>query len=175
VHLDQREETHESNIPALAGVTASAVCACLIELNIETPPLDRFRNELASRLSGVASPKANTEGLRLLRLLNACAPSESDATFLPQQRTVFMLQGLQKWVAEDAELGAQLELELITIIIHTVPLVQSVPGAHWDFISSLIEMNLEARRRTPLTYPASRTYRNHPSMFLRQSPFFIEH
>ena len=89
---------------------------------------------------------ANTEGLRLLRLLNACAPSESDAAFLPQRRAIFMLQGLQKWFAEDTELGAQLELELTTVLIHIVPLIQSLPGAHWDFISSLIEMNLEARQ-----------------------------
>ncbi|KAF8329398.1 uncharacterized protein EI90DRAFT_3125180 [Cantharellus anzutake] len=128
-----------------AIATACAICGCITELNFETPRLDRYRNELASRISGVASAEADTQGLRLLRLLNACAPSdESYAVFLPQQRVVFMLQGLQKWVAEDADLGAQLELELVTALTHIVSLIQSVPGAHWDLISSLIEMNLEA-------------------------------
>ena len=123
-----------------------AIVLCLTHFNLESPRLDRYRNELASRLSGVSPRKASTEGLKLLRLLEAAAPSaESDVIFLPTQRTVFMVQAFQKWIISDDEISEHIESQLASVFIHIVPLLQSMPGSHWDLIADLVELNLEVR------------------------------
>jgi E3 ubiquitin-protein ligase listerin len=129
----------------LAAVhSAMAILLCLINLNLEFPRLDRYRNEIASRLSGVSPQKAKTEGLKLLRLLDAAAPNaESGVIFLPTQRTVFMVQTCQKWVNGDDDLSEEIESQLVSVFIHIAPLLQSIPGSHWDFIADLVELNLE--------------------------------
>ena len=107
--------------------------------------LDRYRNELASKLSGISSGKANTTGFRLLRCLSAVAPNpESDVIFLPQQRAVYLVQALQAWMGSDEVLDEKVECEVTFVLFNLVPILQNVQGAHWDFIMDLIESNIEA-------------------------------
>ena len=106
--------------------------------------LDRYRNELASKLSGIPSEKANTTGLRLLRCLSAVAPNpESDVIFLPQQRAVYVVQALQAWMGSDEDLDEDVESEVTLVLFNLVPILQNVQGGHWDFIMDLIESNIE--------------------------------
>ena len=88
--------------------------------------------------------KANSEGLRLLKALNASAPPpDSDATFLPQQRIIFMFQAIQKWVQGSEDLDDEVESQLAELFFNVAAIIQSVPGAHWDFVIDLIENNLD--------------------------------
>lgn len=87
-------------------------------------------------------------GLPLLRQLIATTPrTEFDVEILPQQRTVFLLQSLQRWIASDEELDEEIESLISHLCLHLVPIVQSVSGAHWDFMFDLMETNLEVRLR----------------------------
>jgi hypothetical protein len=110
----------------------------------DTPLYDRQRNDIVSRLASTVPPKANTEGLTLLRLAVAIAPPpESSMVFVPQQRVVFLLQGLQRWVASDEDLDEEINTRLAELFLHVAPLVQEMPGSHLDFFYDLIESNLE--------------------------------
>lgn len=115
-------------------------------LGLHSQRLDRYRNELASHLSGVSPSKANNAGRGLLRQLIAATPlPDSDVELIPQQRAIFLLQSLQKWVASDEDLEEEIESLLAHLFIHIVPIVQSVLGSHWDLIFDVIETNLEVR------------------------------
>jgi E3 ubiquitin-protein ligase listerin len=117
--------------------SAIAIVLCLTHLNLETPRLDRYRIELASRLSGVSPHKASTEGRRLLE---AAAPNpESDVIFLPTQRTVFMVQAFPKWFNGDDDINVHVESQFASIFIHIAPLLQSMPESHWDLLTDLVE------------------------------------
>lgn len=110
----------------------------------DTPLYDRQRNDIVSRLASTPPPKANREGLTLLRLAVAIAPPpESSMVFVPQQRVVFLLQGLQRWVASDEDLDEEINTRLAELFLHVAPLVQEMPGSHLDFFYDLIESNLE--------------------------------
>jgi E3 ubiquitin-protein ligase listerin len=82
-----------------------------------------------------------------LHRLCACAPEEdSDVAFVPQQRAVNIMKGCQRWItSDDDEDGEDEELEPIMtlLFIHLAPILQSVPGSHWDFIFDVIESNLD--------------------------------
>lgn len=110
----------------------------------EPPRLDRLRNELAAGLLGVPASKANTEGLWLLRRLAATAPDpESDIVFLPTNRAVNLMKALQQWITSDEDLDEEVEYQMTTIFIHLAPILQTVPGAHWDLIFDVLENSLE--------------------------------
>ncbi|KAG8925869.1 listerin E3 ubiquitin protein ligase 1 [Tulasnella sp. 418] len=127
-----------------APQTSLAISLSVTNFGLESSKLDRYRNELASRLSGVPPKKANSDGLKLLRHLISTAPHpESDAVFLPQQRAVFLIQGLQKWIASDEDLDEDINGLLAALFTNMAPIIQSVPGAHWDLIYDLMEENLE--------------------------------
>ncbi|KAG8958385.1 hypothetical protein FRC03_009184 [Tulasnella sp. 419] len=127
-----------------APQTSLAISLSVTNFGLESSKLDRYRNELASRLSGVPPKKANGDGLKLLRHLISTAPHpESDAVFLPQQRAVFLIQGLQKWIASDEDLDEDINGLLAALFTNMAPIIQSVPGAHWDLIYDLMEENLE--------------------------------
>ncbi|KAG9026368.1 hypothetical protein FRB95_008907 [Tulasnella sp. JGI-2019a] len=132
--------------------TSLSIILVVGRLGIQSPKLDRYRNELASHLSGVPPSKANRVGLRLLRQFIAATPkSDSDIELLPQQRAIFLLQALQKWVASDEELDEEIESLMAHLFLHLAPIVQSVPGAHWDLIFDVIETNLENSSLRDLT------------------------
>ncbi|EJT96726.1 hypothetical protein DACRYDRAFT_119937 [Dacryopinax primogenitus] len=120
----------------------------------ESPRLNRYHNELASRLSGVPPSRADSHGLPLLRLLIASAPSpDSLSPFIPQQRTIFLIQGLQKWMLSDEDLDEEIDRRLGDLLEVLAPVILDVPGAHWDLIFELLESNLEASTSGDLDLP----------------------
>lgn len=124
--------------------TSLAISLAVTEFAPEPPKLDRYRNELASKLAGVPSNKANDIGLRLLRRLSAVAPNpESDVIFLPQQRTLYLVQTLQAWMGSDEDLNEGVEGEITRILFNLAPILQHVQGSHWEFVMDLIESQIE--------------------------------
>lgn len=110
----------------------------------ETPRLDRYRNELAAGLLGVPPRKANTEGLWMLRRLAAVAPDpESDIVFLPTPRAVNVMKACQQWVTSDEDIDEEVESGMTLVFLHLAPILQNVPGAHWEFMFDVMENNLE--------------------------------
>lgn len=110
---------------------------------------------MASRLTGVNVQAAATEGLRILRILNALTPGEeSEDIFLPQQRTIFLMQHLNGWLVSDDEaaddLPEELEARIALLYANLAPIVQDVPGAHWDSIFDMVSGNLEVSRSNSL-------------------------
>jgi len=176
----------------LAPLTASTVLATITSMGLDSPRLDRLRNEYAANALGIAPPKANTAGLELLRVLGACVPSEevdegagefetrvtiattmgvgvmtmkgravrrgaSDVVFLPVQRAVNLVKACQQWVEgagggeedsdEDEEDGPSEDLEsaMLAVFIGLLPILQNVPGNHWEFMWDVVETVLEVR------------------------------
>ena len=122
------------------------IASSITEFAPEPPRLDRYRNELAANLLGISASKANTEGLLSLRKLAATAPNpDSDVIFLPQQRSVNVIKACQQWIGSDEEIDEELESEMTLVFFYIAPLLQNVPGGHWDFIFDVIENNLEVR------------------------------
>lgn len=115
----------------------------------EPPRLDRLRNELAAGLMGVPPAKANSDGLWLLRRLASVAPDpESDIVYLPTPRAVNLMKACQQWITSDEDLDEEVEYQMTTIFIHLAPILQTVPGAHWDLVFDVMENNLEVNFRT---------------------------
>ncbi|KAF8434511.1 hypothetical protein L210DRAFT_3763021 [Boletus edulis BED1] len=130
----------QTTITILSAITAHAP---------EPSKLDRYRNELAASLTGVHPGAASTTGLVALRLLAATAPDpDSDVVFLPQQRAVNVMKACQAWVAadEDDEDGVDEDVEsaMTLVFFYLAPILQNVPGSHWDFIWDVMENNLES-------------------------------
>ncbi|KAG9100434.1 hypothetical protein FRC06_004143 [Ceratobasidium sp. 370] len=122
---------------------AEAIGSIIASRGVESPRLDRWRNELASRLTGVPPSSANTTGIPLLKTLNTLAPPvESGIIYLPQQRAVYLVQTLQKWMASDEDLDECLEAHVTVTLYHLLPILQTVPGAHWEFAFDILESNL---------------------------------
>lgn len=110
----------------------------------EASRLDRYRNELAAEILGVRPSRANTDGLWFLRRLAAAAPDpESDIIFLPEHRAVNLMKACQQWIASDEDIDEDVESEMTVIFLHLAPILQSIPGAHWDLIFDIMENNLE--------------------------------
>lgn len=121
----------------------------------ETPRFERHRNSIASNLAGVSPTLASTTGITLLdSLLATTPPLESSIIFLPQQRTIFLLQTLTSWIASDVDVQRRPEILLKSaeLLSHLVPIVQELSGAHWDLVFDVVESNLEVRSllHTPL-------------------------
>ena len=108
--------------------------------------LDRYRNELAANAMGVRPTKINTEGLWVLRRLVVTAPDpDSDVVFIPQTRAVNFMKACQQWVTSDEDIEEEVESQMTVLFFHLAPILQHVPGSHWDFIFDVIENNLEVR------------------------------
>jgi hypothetical protein len=123
--------------------------SCVARAAPDAPRLDRYRNELAANALGIRAAKAATEGLATLRKLAAAAPPfDSDAPFLPQLRAVNLLKACQAWLAsedeeEEEEVEGALESAMARVFASVAPVVQDVPGAHWDLIFDVMESNVE--------------------------------
>ncbi|KAF9226338.1 hypothetical protein BS17DRAFT_807138 [Gyrodon lividus] len=136
-----------------APQTAITILAAITAYAPEPPKLDRYRNELAASLLGVRPSAAPTTGLTIIRLLVATAPDpESDVVFLPQQRAVNVIKVCQTWVAaeddeEDGDDGdgvnEDVESAMTLVFFHLAPILQNVPGSHWELIWDVVENNLE--------------------------------
>lgn len=136
---------HKSyGIFALAPQTSMAIVSAITEFAPEPPRLDRYRNELAAAFLGIKPSKANTEGLLTLRKLAASAPNpESDVVFLPQPRAVNIMKACQQWIASDEDIDEEVESHMTLIFFYLAPILQDIPGAHWDLIFDILENNLE--------------------------------
>lgn len=109
--------------------------------------MDRLRNELAASLIGITPSQASTLGLNALRMLCACAPkSDSDVVFMSGPRAVNAVKACQQWImAEDDEdeAGEEVESLMMLLFVHLAPILQNVPGKHWEFMFDVVENNLE--------------------------------
>ncbi|KAI0336704.1 hypothetical protein GY45DRAFT_1377084 [Cubamyces sp. BRFM 1775] len=128
----------------LAPHTALAIVFSVTRYAPEPPRLDRFRNELAAGTLGIPASKANSEGLWILRNLAAAAPDpDSDVVFLPQPRAVNLIKACQQWITSDEDLDEEVQSEMTLVFAHLAPILQNVPGAHWDLVFDVVENNLE--------------------------------
>lgn len=122
-------------------------CAIIISIKpllFETPRFERYQNELASTLAGVPSSAASGKGLHLLRVLLATSPPlDEPIIFLPQQRTMFLIQRMQAWISSDDDLADEIHTAIAELFLHLAPIVQELSGSHWDFMFDIIESNLE--------------------------------
>ncbi|KAE8204435.1 hypothetical protein A4X06_0g1527 [Tilletia controversa] len=131
-------------VQAQDGELAQAIVIPAKILALGSPLYERLCNEAAARLAGVPPSKANTEGVALLRMANAIAPPPtSENAFIPQQRAIFLLQALQKWMASEEDLAEEINTLLASLFIHLAPIVQNVSGSHLDFFFDVIETNLD--------------------------------
>ncbi|KAK0546960.1 hypothetical protein OC846_004159 [Tilletia horrida] len=131
-------------VQASDGQLTQAIYLSAKTLALGLPLYERLCNEAAARLAGVPPSKASTEGLGLLRVANAIAPPlSSDSAFLPQQRAIFLLQALQKWIASEEDLDEEINTQLARLFVHLVPIVQGMSGSHLDFFFDVIESNLD--------------------------------
>lgn len=126
-----------------------AICSSASRHLSKSPRLDRARNELASNLTSVKVAQANTQGLKLLRLLSSIAPGkDSGDDFIPAQRTVFLMQHLNSWFLSEDEAAddicEEVEARMAVLYSELVPVIQSVTGSHWDSIFDMIANNLES-------------------------------
>ena len=137
-HLLTRKDIVKAPHAALATILSVARYAP------EPQRLDRYRNELAASLLGIPASRVNTDGLWALRRLVAVAPDpESDVVFLPTPRAVNVMKACQQWIASDEDIDEEVESEMTTIFFHLAPILQNVPGSHWEFVFDVIENNLE--------------------------------
>lgn len=121
-----------------------AVILAVKPLLLETPRYERYQNELASQLAGVPSSAASTKGLPLLRLLLATAPPlDAPIIFLPQQRTMFLIQAMQRWIGSDDDLEEEILASVAELFLHLAPIVQELSGSHWELVFDVVESNLE--------------------------------
>ena len=101
-------------------------------------------------MAGVPSSSASTKGLPLLRLLLATAPPlDAPIIFLPQQRTMFLIQAIQKWIGSDDDLEEEILASVAELFLHLAPIVQELSGSHWELIFDVVESNLEVSRGSP--------------------------
>ncbi|KAF7338785.1 Delta-9 fatty acid desaturase protein [Mycena sanguinolenta] len=132
-----------------APETCIAIVTAVSTSTLEPPRLERYRNELAADLLGISPSKANTQGLLTLRKLAASAPAvDSDVVFLPQQRSVNIFKACQQWIASDEDIEEELESVMTLVFFYLAPLLQNVPGTHWDLMFDVIESNLETASLT---------------------------
>ncbi|GAA6054199.1 hypothetical protein JCM3770_002829 [Rhodotorula araucariae] len=136
---------------ALAQNLASApdlACAILYAIKpvlLETPRFERFQNELAASVAGVKPHEVETKAAPLLRQLLAVAPAlDAPVIFLPQQRSVFLLQAVQRWLSSDERVPPEVHAALVEVLVHLAPIVQDLSGSHWDVMFDLVEGNLDA-------------------------------
>lgn len=128
-----------------APQTSMTLITAITETGAEPARLDRYRNEQAAELLGIKVNKANTSGLLTLRRLGACAPDlESDVVFLPQNRALNVVKACQAWAtSDDADIDEEVESAMTLIFEYLAPILQNVPGSHWDFIWDVLENNFE--------------------------------
>jgi len=142
--VDVVDHRYHGPLLSLAPQSSIAIVSAITHWAPGAPRLDRFRNELAASLLGIPPRKANTEGLLVLRKLAASAPNpESDVVFLPQLRAVNVVKACQQWIASDEDVDEDVESAMTQIFADLAPILQDVPGGHWDFIFDVLENNLE--------------------------------
>jgi hypothetical protein len=107
-------------------------------------------------LAGVPAKSVTEKGIPALRLLIASAPAPDAASeFIPQQRAIFVLRHISTWLAgqgagdgnsDDEDMddeGDELLVRVAELYIVLAPIVQSVPGGHWESIFDLLENSFD--------------------------------
>lgn len=143
------------SLSAAPGLSCAVLYAAK-SLLLETPKYERYQNELAADLAGVRPAQLDVKGVSALRLLLAAAPPvDAPVIFLPQQRTMFLIQAITRWIASDEPIPDEMNAGLVELFCHLAPIVQDLSGGHWDLMFDLIESNLEsADWEEPATLPA---------------------
>lgn len=77
------------------------------------------------------------------------------------------MKACQQWISSDDDIDEEVETEMTLVFFYLSPILQNVPGAHWDFIFDVIENNLEVR--FPVTAESCLQL-----SFLRQNSSFAE-
>jgi len=122
---------------------------------VEAKSFETAQNRLASSLSGVPARQANEKGIPALKLLVASAPpADAAAVFIPQQRAMFVLRHVAGWLSSDEadDLDEEVEYRIAGLYTVLAPVVQSMPGAHWDSMFDLIETGLDVSVHDSLQY-----------------------
>ncbi|KAF7310730.1 Delta-9 fatty acid desaturase protein [Mycena chlorophos] len=147
---DKAEADSWLNFARQVDKTAPELCITIVSAisssTLEPPRLERYRNELAADLYGIPASKAATQGLTTLRKLAASAPdADSDVAFLPQQRAVNVFKACQQWItSDDDEVESELQSAMTRVFFYLAPLLQNIPGTHWDLLFDIVEDNLES-------------------------------
>ncbi|GAA6034281.1 hypothetical protein JCM8097_003822 [Rhodosporidiobolus ruineniae] len=143
------------NMPQ-APELASAILLAIKPVLLETPRFTRYQNELAASLAGVRPEQLDIKALPLLaQLLASAPPLDAPIIFLPQQRTVFLVQAIQRWISSDEPLPEGLETGVVELFGQLAPIIQDLSGSHWELMFDLIESSLEgADWEEPSTLPA---------------------
>jgi len=55
------------------------------------------------------------------------------------------MKACQQWITSDEDIDEEVESAMTLIFVHLAPILQNVPGAHWDFVFDVLENNLEVR------------------------------
>lgn len=132
-------------------MTSRVILQAVVPRLEKSPRLDRVRNDIASRLTAIPVSKAGSNGLRLLCNLLATSPGiDSEDAFLPEQRSIFVMQHLTQWLTSDDDaaddLPEEVEARICLLFAELAPIVQGRPGAHWNSIYDMITNNLEVSR-----------------------------
>lgn len=125
---------------------AIAIIMAAKPLLLSSKALETAQNRLANNLAGVPASEASDKGISAIRLLIASAPPpDAAAVFIPQQRAVFVLRHVASWLtADDADDPSEdVEYRLAELYMVLAPIVQDLPGAHWDAMYDLVESGLE--------------------------------
>ncbi|GAA5992433.1 hypothetical protein JCM10908_000814 [Rhodotorula pacifica] len=134
-------QTLSSSAPDLA----CAILFAIKPLLLETPRFERYQNELAANLAGVTPSTLDVKGVPALRqLLAAAPPVDAPVIFLPQQRSMFLIQSVTRWIASDEPIPDEMNAGIVELFCHLAPIVQDLSGGHWDLMFDLIESNLDA-------------------------------
>ncbi|GAA5878216.1 hypothetical protein JCM16303_002689 [Sporobolomyces ruberrimus] len=132
------------NLPSAPGLSC-AIIAAVKPILLETPRFERYQNELAASLAGIAPSQLESKGLPLLRqILTIAPPPDAPIIFLPQQRTMFLVQAIQKWIGSDEGIPEEANAGTLELLSHLVAIIQDLSGSHWDLVFDLIETNLDS-------------------------------
>ncbi|GAA6012470.1 hypothetical protein JCM10207_007100 [Rhodosporidiobolus poonsookiae] len=158
---DEGRQDAERWLALAQNMTGAPDLACAIlhaikPVLLETPRFERYQNELAASLAGVPPPQIEVKGVPVLRqLLAAAPPLDAPVIFLPQQRCMFLIQAIQRWIASDEILPEEVQVGVVELFAHLAPIVQDMSGSHWELMFDLIETNLDgADWEEPTTLPA---------------------
>lgn len=132
------------NLPLAPGL-ACALLDSIRPILLETPRFERYQNELAANLAGITSSQLESKGAPLLRqILVVAPPADAPIIFLPQQRTMFLIQAIQKWIGSDEGVPEETNATILELLRHLVAIIQDLSGSHWDLVFDLIETNLDS-------------------------------
>lgn len=130
--------------PSAAPELACATLHAIKTLLQETPRFERYQNELAANLAGVTPSSLDKGAAALRQLLAAAPPPDAPVIFLPQQRSMFLIQAITRWIASDESVPEEMTAGIVELFCHLAPIVQDLSGGHWDLMFDLIETNLDA-------------------------------